>query len=107
MYFHGYSPLASVGMTNLGQNVNILAFYCFPKSFDEQSIMTSQIRRSCSAQGLLRLLSATTTKIYRKLNRPTKGAHIISRTLSTKRWLLVDRNTKQPGFYVEPSLSAI
>ena len=40
-----------------------------------QPAVLSKLRSS--AQGLLRLLSATTAKSNRKLNRPTKGAHII------------------------------
>ena len=40
-----------------------------------QPAVLSKLRSS--AQGLLRLLSATITKSTRKLNRPTKGAHII------------------------------
>ena len=39
-------------------------------------LQAAQSRRRSSAQGRLRLLSATTTKSYRKLNRPTKGVHI-------------------------------
>ena len=39
-----------------------------------QPAVLSKLRSS--AQGLLRLLSATTAKSNRKLNRPTKGAHI-------------------------------
>ena len=47
-----------------------------------QPAVLSKLRSS--AQGMLRLLSATTAKSNRKLNRPTKGAHIIQWGSSVK-----------------------
>ena len=61
-----------------------------------QPAVLSKLRSS--AQGLLRLLSATTTKTYRKLNRPTKGAHIKNRLLYMKSWILVDRMQNNRNF---------
>ena len=61
-----------------------------------QPAVLSKLRSS--AQGLLRLLSATTTKSYRKLNRPTKGVHIKMMSASRKRVVFLE---KQPGFSIE------